>query len=166
MLCLHCSRWHAQGHGLHQEPGCMKAFSTHQCKIPCFEKNGLAGGSIHLKQDSHCFSSAAGGKLANWSGEWTRLWLHWSSASHLGWCYSKGFFQYLVCVFMQRLLPHYQCIFKAAGHMEILLYFLLGESRLSWLRGGIMIVMAQRLFLCVIKRHLWLWFIQKNNFFI
>lgn len=47
---------------------------------------------------------------------------------------------------MQRLLPHYLCIFKAAGHIELLLYFVLGKSRLSWFRAN---------FLCVIRRYLW-----------
>lgn len=60
----------------------------------------------------------------------------------------QGIFQYLVCAFMQRLLPHYRCIFKAAGHIEILLYFLVGESGFLWLR----------LFLCGIKRYLWIEF--------
>lgn len=51
----------------------MKAFSTPQCKIPCFEKNGLAGGSVHLQQDSHSISRTVGGKSVKFSGEWTKL---------------------------------------------------------------------------------------------
>lgn len=47
---------------------------------------------------------------------------------------------------MQRSLPYYLCIFKTAGHIEFLLYFVLEKSWFSWFRAY---------FLCVTRKCFW-----------
>lgn len=115
------------------EPGCMKTFSTPQCKIPCFEKNVLAGVSIHLKQDSHSFFSTVGEKSAKFSGEWTTRCLHWFSASSLSrimlfW----GIFSCKCCCLVTYVFS------KQQSHKTSLVFHIEG-------------IMVQSLFLCKIK---------------
>lgn len=133
-------------HGVCQEPGCPCKPLLFTVRLPVLKR-------MTWQEEASLWNRTATVSPVQWIGSWKTEVVNGQGFGFTGLklltqdgVIPRGFSLFSMCLHAEIVtsLP----IFKAAGHTEILLYFLARESLISWHRG----------YFSVIKRYLWLEF--------